>query len=369
MSVDNKMQKKLTKTERQRSNECLDMSEHSTQYCRAFQTSFRTIESKNGSLYMRKRDKEHIGEFSRDNEDLILATAGVVCDKKGPPEPEAEVVEPVKVVEEEKITESASFKEESNVAGELPDPQKKALDELEQLVQEALNKHEFTAPPVPVKEEAGPVHKFLMPWAKNEEKPAAAVEEEGKACDETAVKEEATPEPAAAAEASEAVVEGKDEKAVPPTAETSAPVVECKEEEKPTLPPPAPVGEVPEPVKEVTEVVEKVETCAEEDGAKKIEAIEETIVAVATSSEPPKTEETEQTAPETATEVTPAAPPPPPEEVSIWGIPLLALIQALQSGGEAETEAAMRGDGGDDRFRKHMFTNHDITYRAQEKKQ
>ncbi|KAL4569986.1 hypothetical protein LXL04_025635 [Taraxacum kok-saghyz] len=249
--------------------------------------------------------------------------------KTGPPEPEAEVVEPVKVVEEEKITESASFKEESNVAGELPDPQKKALDELEQLVQEALNKHEFTAPPVPVKEEAGP-----------EEKPAAAVEEEGKACDETAVKEEATPEPAAAAEASEAVVEGKDEKAVPPTAETSAPVVECKEEEKPTLPPPAPVGEVPEPVKEVTEVVEKVETCAEEDGAKKIEAIEETIVAVATSSEPPKTEETEQTAPETATEVTPAAPPPPPEE-----------IQALQSGGEAETEAAMRGDGGDDRFR------------------
>lgn len=240
----------------------------------------------------------------------VEATAAVVCDKEGPPEPEAEVVEPVKVVEEEKITESASFKEESNVAGELPDPQKKALDELKQLVQEALNKHEFTAPPVPVKEE---------------EKPAAAVEKEGKACDETAVKEEATPEPAAAAETSEAVVESKEEKAAPPAAETSAPVVECKEEEKTTPPPPAPVTEVPEPVKEVTEVVEKVETCADEDGAKKIEAIEETIVAVATSSEPPKTEETEQTPPpETATEETPAAPPPPPEEVSIWGIPLLA---------------------------------------------
>ncbi|CAI9267195.1 unnamed protein product [Lactuca saligna] len=238
------------------------------------------------------------------------AEATVVCEKDGPPEPEAAVEEPVKVVEEEKekITESASFKEESNVAGELPDPQKKALDELKQLVQEALNKHEFTAPPAPVKEEKPA-----------EEKAAKAVEEEGKACDETAAKEESTPEPETV------VVESKEEKAVPPTAETSEPAAECKEEEKSTPAPPAPAAEVPEPVKEVTEVVEKVETCVDEDGAKKIEAIQETIVAVATSSEPSKTEEAEQVAPpETATEDTPAAPPPPPEEVSIWGIPLLA---------------------------------------------
>lgn len=240
----------------------------------------------------------------------------VVCEKDGHPEPEAVTEEPVKVVEEEKekITESASFKEESNVAGELPDPQKKALDELKQMVQEALNKHEFTAPPAPVKEEEKPA----------EEKAEAPVEEEGKACDETAVKEEATPEPAKA-EPSEAVVESKEEKAAPSTAETSEPAVECKEEEKTTPPPPAPAAEEQEPVKEVTEVVEKVETCVDEDGAKKIEAIQETIVAVTTSSETPKTEETEQPAPpETATEETPAAPPPPPEEVSIWGIPLLA---------------------------------------------
>lgn len=238
------------------------------------------------------------------------AEATVVCEKDGPPEPEAVVEEPVKVVEEEKekITESASFKEESNVAGELPDPQKKALDELKQLVQEALNKHEFTAPPAPVKEEKPA-----------EEKAAKAVEEEGKACDETAAKEESTPEPETV------VVESKEEKAVPPTAETSEPAAECKEEEKITPAPLAPAAEVPEPVKEVTEVVEKAETCVDEDGAKKIEAIQETIVAVATSSEPPKTEEAEQVAPpETATEETPAAPPPPPEEVSIWGIPLLA---------------------------------------------
>ncbi|KAI3512941.1 hypothetical protein L1887_20264 [Cichorium endivia] len=248
----------------------------------------------------------------------VEATAPVVCEKDGPPEPEAEAEEPVKVVEEEKekISESASFKEESNVAGELPDPQKKALDELKQLVQEALNKHEFTAPPPPVKEEKPA-----------EEKTATADEGEVKACDETAVKEESTPEPATA-ETSEAVVECKEEEKAapppPPTAETSEPVVECKEEEK-TTPPPPPAAEVPEPVKEVTEVVEKVETCVDEDGAKKIEAIQETIVAVATSSEPPKTEETEQPAPpEAATEETPAAPPPPPEEVSIWGIPLLA---------------------------------------------
>ncbi|KAL2503069.1 patellin-3-like [Forsythia ovata] len=53
------------------------------------------------------------------------------------------------VFEENKITESASFKEESNKVDVLIDPQKKALDEFKLLIQEVLNKHEFTAPPLP----------------------------------------------------------------------------------------------------------------------------------------------------------------------------------------------------------------------------
>ncbi|KAI3763103.1 hypothetical protein L1987_53553 [Smallanthus sonchifolius] len=240
----------------------------------------------------------------------VEVTAAEVCEKDVTPEAEAEEKEKVKpsVVEEEKekISESASFKEESNFAGELPDPQKKALDELKQLVQEALHKHEFTASPKPVKEEK-PAEKEKEKPAEEEkpteekkpaeeEKAAVVVEEEAKACDETA---------------------GKDALAPPAASEPSEPVVECKEEEKTATP--------SEPVKEVTEVIEKTEVCVDEDGAKKIEAIQETIVAVATSSEPAKTDESEQPAPpEPEVEETPAAPPPSPEEVSIWGIPLHA---------------------------------------------
>ncbi|KAI3688963.1 hypothetical protein L2E82_46909 [Cichorium intybus] len=192
---------------------------------------------------------------------------------------EAVLPEPVKETavedEKEKVAASTSFKEESNVVGELPDPEKKALDELKLLVQEALNKHEFTAPPPPVKEEEKPVEEKSSP-----------VVEEAKPCEGPAV----------------------------PTPVTE-PVVECKEEEKVT-----PLAAEPsEPVKEVTEVIVKTESCIDEDGAKKIEAIQETIVAVTMPAEPPKTEETEQPPPCAAEEI-----PITPEEVSIWGIPLLA---------------------------------------------
>ncbi|KAJ9559632.1 hypothetical protein OSB04_004792 [Centaurea solstitialis] len=225
------------------------------------------------------------------------AAETVVCEKDGPPEAEEEV----KVEEEkEKISESASFKEESNVAGELPDPQKKALDELKQLVQEALNKHEFTAPPSPppVKEEEKKTTEEVVDAVKDDSaqppaEPAVECKEEVPA---------PTAEPSEPAEATQ-----------PPPAPAAEPAVECKEEEKTATPPPAPAAEEPEPVKEVTEVVEKAETsCVDEDGAKKIEAIQETIVAVTEQQPPPTVEETA------------ATPPPPPEEVSIWGIPLLA---------------------------------------------
>ncbi|KAD6119015.1 hypothetical protein E3N88_10286 [Mikania micrantha] len=229
----------------------------------------------------------------------VEETADDVCEKVAPAE-----------AEENKIVESASFKEESNVAGELPDPQKKALDELKQLVQEALNKHEFTAPPKPVKEEKKPAEEEKKPAEEEkpateeksaeEDKPEKVVEEEAKGCDET-VKDEPTP---------------------PAKTEPSEPATECKEEEKTGTPPQPAAAEVPEPVKEVIEVIEKTEACVDEDGVKKIEAIEETVVAVTASSEPAKTDDCAPAAP--VVEETPAVPPPPPEEVSIWGIPLLA---------------------------------------------
>ncbi|KAK2970916.1 hypothetical protein RJ640_007607 [Escallonia rubra] len=206
-----------------------------------------------------------------------------IAEKDATPEP---VKEPV-TAEEEKITESASFKEETNVAGELPDPQKKALDELKQLVQEALNKHEFTAPPPP-------------PPAKEEEKPVEAA---------PAAAEESTP-------AAATVTEEESKPEVPPAEEPKA--------EEPAKPEPeaAPVAEPSEPVV-VAEVIEKVEV-VDEDGAKTVEAIEETIVAVAAPAEPTPSEEAPPAAPKEEPEAAPSEPPSPPEEVSIWGIPLLA---------------------------------------------
>lgn len=188
----------------------------------------------------------------------------VVEKEEAPPQPE-KVEEPAaaeevadadkeKESEENKITESASFKEESNKVDDLIDPEKKALDELKHLIQEALNKHEFTAPPPPP--------------------PAAAKEEETKPEEK---QEEEEPKTEVKTEACEGKVEEK---------ETPTPAVEPS-------------------------VEEKVEAAEE---------VKETIVHEVESSTPPPEEETTAAAP--AEEE--ATPPPPPEEVSIWGVPLLA---------------------------------------------
>ncbi|XP_076932972.1 patellin-1-like, partial [Bidens hawaiensis] len=164
---------------------------------------------------------------------------------------EAEAGNRISGSEPEKVAACTSFKEETNVVGELTEPEKKALDELKQLVQEALNKHEFSASLAPKSEPA------------NQETPVLV-----------------------------------------PALEV---VAECKQEHKDLS---ASVTEPePEPLeKEVTEVIVKTESI-DEDGAKKIEAIQETIV---------KSEQT--TPPPCAAEESPV----PPEQVSIWGIPLLA---------------------------------------------
>ncbi|XP_059631959.1 patellin-3-like [Cornus florida] len=131
-------------------------------------------------------------------------TTAAAAAEKDPPLPAPPVVEAEepKPAEEEKIAESTSFKEETNVVGELPDSQKKALDELKHLIQEALNKHEFTAPP-PSKEEEKPAE--AAPPTEEEKPTAAATGEEPKSEEKTeeAPAEVASPPPPPAAEASE----------------------------------------------------------------------------------------------------------------------------------------------------------------------
>ncbi|KAK6246550.1 CRAL-TRIO lipid binding domain - like 10 [Theobroma cacao] len=245
--------------------------------------------------------------------------AAVVKEKEAEVEA-VEVKKPKVVKKETKITQSVSFKEETNIVGELPESQKKALEELKQLIQEALNKHEFTAPPPsptpPPKQEEKPVAEEKKEEEKKEEK------EEEKPAAETS--EEPKVETEGKSEASEKVeTEEKSEASEKVETETPAPV-EVKEEEK-TLPP----AEAPTETVEVTEVVEKV-TAVDDDGAKTVEAIEESVVAV--SAPPPAEKQEEEASASKEAETAPPSeepkeaevPPPPPEEVSIWGIPLLA---------------------------------------------
>ncbi|KAJ4823497.1 Patellin-3 [Turnera subulata] len=55
----------------------------------------------------------------------------------------------VEVPKEKGPISMVSFKEESNIVADLSDSEKKALDELRQLVQEALNTNQFSSPPPP----------------------------------------------------------------------------------------------------------------------------------------------------------------------------------------------------------------------------
>lgn len=221
--------------------------------------------------------------------------------------PVPEETEAATVTEKAPVTESGSFKEESNKVEELPNPEQKALAELKQLVQDALNKHEFTAspPPPPVKEEekkpeaeaAEPVVTAVAEEEKKEESSAAEPSTDAAPAETPAIAEPVKEEPPVPA----AVVEEKKE--IPPV------VVEEKKE----TPLPAPAAS--EPVEKVTEKV----TAEEEDGSKAVEEIKETIVEVTATSTAP-VEETAVPAEEVpATEEDVA-----PEEVSIWGIPLLA---------------------------------------------
>ncbi|XP_038882751.1 patellin-3-like [Benincasa hispida] len=177
-----------------------------------------------------------------------------------------------------------SFKEESTKLADLSDSEKKALEEFKQLVQEALNKHEFTAPPpppstLPAKVDEAPAEEVVV------EKTDEVIDDVEKRSDE---KEEPT----------------KSEDKIAGTNEEEGVKAEKSNETTP-------------PAEEKEVVAVKTESAVDDDGAKTVEAIEETIVAVAVSAAAPSEEAVETAAnpPPTAVE---------PEEVSIWGIPLLA---------------------------------------------
>ncbi|KAI3918402.1 hypothetical protein MKX01_041722 [Papaver californicum] len=179
---------------------------------------------------------------------------------------------------EKEIASSVSFKEESNKVSDLQDSEKKALDELKQRIQTALINHEFTSPPPP----KGP-----KPVKEEEEVKPIVTEEKS------------NPE-------TKTIEEGDEEKS-----EHSVKTHEEDEKEKPL------------PASEEAAAVVCETVVVDEDGAKTVEAIEETIVAAQATTESvaetvtpaeEKKDEAESVEPE-ATQ--------PPKEVFIWGIPLI----------------------------------------------
>lgn len=247
------------------------------------------------------------------------AAAAVTETNKNHPQEEAMVEQPPAASEsndqkpsdtsndDEKVPESSSFEEESNKVGDLPDPQRKALEELKHLVQEALNNHEFTAlvPPSPPKVAAAGSKPVAAEEEEEEKEPAA--EEEQKPAQSPAP----PPPEAASAPAPEPEPESKEE---------------TVEKEKSSA------ADQPEVIDE--KVAARAHDSADDDGAKTVEAIEESVVAVSSSSSVP-TQQSTSSPPEKEAEGAKAAPAKeaeqalssaaqPPEEVFIWGIPLLA---------------------------------------------
>ncbi|URE28289.1 hypothetical protein MUK42_06666 [Musa troglodytarum] len=232
----------------------------------------------------------------------VLSAEKEVVDKETSPEPAIEAETPGKkpaleaalaaeaeeeAGEKKTAVQKVEANESSVVAADREDPEKKALDELKQLVRAALANKEFSPPPptaAPATADAA--------VAPTEEITSKA--EEVKAEEETAAT---------------AVVE-------PPKAVVEEPAQSIKEEE----------AEAPTPTLPTTD---ENAVAADDDGAKTVEAIEETVVPVtapppgvddAPAAESPKKEKENEKA------VVPAAAAPslpPAEEIFIWGVPLL----------------------------------------------
>ncbi|CAL0325231.1 unnamed protein product [Lupinus luteus] len=173
--------------------------------------------------------------------------------------------------------EPASLKEETTKLSN----ENKALQELKQLIQEALNNHHFFSPPT--KEQHDKKEKQAEP------------KQETKAAYEVAAKTEG---------------EGEGEK---------------KEQVEET----EVVAEVKEAVSVAAVAVVDAVLSVDEDGAKTVEAIEETVVSSVQAEQPPPPPQPEEEVYEAETKETNKvdeaySTPLPPEQVSIYGVPLLA---------------------------------------------
>ncbi|KAL0540451.1 hypothetical protein IC582_020457 [Cucumis melo] len=221
----------------------------------------------------------------------------------------AEAEKPKAAEDFEKISQSVSFKEETNVVAELPESQRKALADLKLLIQEALNNHDFTAPlpPPPAKEEEKPTEEKKEDTDKPAEDPK--IEQESQAVPEEQPLKDVVEEPP---------------KTQPePEPETVTVTVTVEDTITPNPAPETSLAPKPEEkAADTSKVVEKV-AVIDEDGAKTVEAIEETVVAVSTSEPKEPTLPKEEAEAEAEAEAAEPVPPPPPEEVFIWGIPLL----------------------------------------------
>ncbi|KAF3331947.1 patellin-3-like protein [Carex littledalei] len=214
---------------------------------------------------------------------LTLTETPASDEKKTEPEKET------KPEPETEMPQSVSFKEESNLVSDLSDPEKKALEEFKQLIQSAIKNREFDLPPP-----------SATTTVVEQEKPKP---EETKA-EEPKAEESKTEEPKAEESKTEEVK-------IEETKEEEPKKEEIKTEE----------SVIEEPKAEEKEVV------IEEDGAKTVEAIEETVVPVSGTTTGTTPEETEVVAKE---EAAPAAQDQPveaaaavQEEVRIWGVPLV----------------------------------------------
>ncbi|XP_021748636.1 patellin-3-like [Chenopodium quinoa] len=222
-------------------------------------------------------------------------------------EPEKPVEESTTEAEPEKIAKQDSFKEETNVASELPEAQRKALEDLKKLIQESLEKHEFSAPPPP-------------PPAKAEEKKEEEKKEEEQTTAAASISAEEKPaEEVAPAPAVEEASKTEEAPATAPTTEEPA-----KKEETPKTEEPKKTEE-PTKTEEVPVSVPAPEAAKKEEEEKTVEDIKETIVVeVATTAAPEPTAVPVEEAPKEEAKTAAPEPPKEPEEVSIWGIPLLA---------------------------------------------
>ncbi|XP_061362829.1 patellin-3-like [Gastrolobium bilobum] len=250
-----------------------------------------------------KPTEEVVTAVDADKDPAADASAAPAEEK--PPSAE-EVEKPL----DDKIPQSVSFKEETNVVGDLPEAEKKALDELKHLIQEALNKHELTTPPPPPK-----APEVTQQDKKQEDKKEEIITEEQKKEEVAEVEQEQDKKEEATEVEKKAPEVAEEEKKAPEVTEEEKKAAEVTEEEKkeeeaiedkPVSASEEPIIEVKPEAETATTGEEKKGEAVEEDGEKTVEAIKETIVSVSAP----------------AVEEAPA--PPSPEEVEIWGIPLLA---------------------------------------------